>query len=290
MGSNNLPVGVNGMWRSLLMTTAFFVLAVAAVSSAAISQAADIEPKLRAELENVAQKRIYFGHQSVGNNLLDGIRQLAVQAGVPIHVIEAPSASGVPPATFGHTPVARNGDPLQKLQSFEQAMGQQPAGLDIALVKFCYVDITESTDAKALFARYQAMVDGLRAKHPGTIFVHVTAPLTIAQSGLKATIKRLIGRVPYGVIENQRREEYNILLRQAYQGHEPVFDLARAESTAPDGTAVIVEWKGTASPTMAAAYTDDGGHLNGVGKQRVARELISVLAAIPSKSAPDPAR
>ena len=271
------------------MTATSFLLTVAAVSSATTSQAADIDSKLRTDLEKVAQKRIYFGHQSVGNNLLDGVRQLASQAGVPIRISESPSASGVPPAAFGHTPVARNGDPFQKLQSFEQAMGQQPAGLDVALVKFCYVDIVGNTDAKALFARYRATMDSLQAKHPGTTFVHVTAPLTIAQSGLKATIKNLVGRVPYGVVENQRREEYNALLRQTYQGREPIFDLARAESTAQDGAAVTVEWKGVASPAMIAAYTDDGGHLNAAGKLRAARELISVLASIPTKSAPEQA-
>lgn len=270
------------------MTNTFLALAVAA--SSATAAAAEPDASLRAELDRVAQRRIYFGHQSVGNNLLDGIKQLAAKLGVPVRTAEAPTASGVPPATFGHTPVARNGDPLQKLQSFEQAMGQQPAGLDIALIKFCYVDITANTDAKALFARYRATMDGLKAKHPGTAFVHVTTPLTIAQSGLKASLKKLIGRVPHGVIENQRREEYNALLRQTYQGREPIFDLARIESTAPDGTAVTVEWNGSASPAMAPVYTDDGGHLNDAGKLRAARELISVLASATARPAPEPAR
>lgn len=270
------------------MTNTLLALAVAAGSATAA--AAEADASLRAELDRVAQRRIYFGHQSVGNNLLDGIKQLAAQAGVSVRSTEATSAGGVPPATFGHTPVARNGDPLQKLQSFEQAMGQQPSGLDIALVKFCYVDITANTDAKALFARYRATMDGLKAKHPGTTFVHVTTPLTIAQGGMKAGLKKLIGRAPHGAIENQRREEYNVLLRQTYQGREPIFDLARTESIAPDGTAVAVEWNGSLAPAMAPEYTDDGGHLNAAGKLRAARELISVLAAIPARSAAEPAR
>lgn len=270
------------------MTSALLTLAVA--SGAATASTADTDPKLRSDLERVAQRRIYFGHQSVGSNLLDGVKQLAEKAGVQIRVAEAPSASGVPPATFGHTAVAKNGDPLLKLQSFEQAMGQQPAGVDVALVKFCYVDISADTDAKALFARYRATMDSLKTKHPGTTFMHVTAPLTIAQSGLKASLKNLIGRVPYGVIENQRREEFNSLIRQTYQGKEPIFDLARIESTAPDGSAVAVEWKGSLSPAMAREYTDDGGHLNAAGRLRAARELISALAALPSHSAAVPTR
>jgi hypothetical protein len=120
--------------------------------------------------------------------------------------------------------------------------------------------------------------------------MHVTAPLTIAQGGLKAGLKKLLGRVPYGVAENRRREEFNALMRQAYQGKEPIFDLARIESTAPDGTAVTVDWEGTASPAMVAAYTDDGGHLNTAGKLRAARELVSALAAIPARPASGPTR
>ena len=141
------------------------------------------------------------------------------------------------------------------------------------------------TDVKALFARYRATIDDLRTKNPGTTFVHVTAPLTVVQGGVKENLKRLLGRAPYGTIENMRREEYNTLLRQAYREREPIFDLARVESTAPDGTVVTTEWKGSVAPAMAPAYTDDGGHLNAAGKLRAARELVSVLAAIPGRPA-----
>jgi hypothetical protein len=115
--------------------------------------------------------------------------------------------------------------------------------------------------------------------------VHVTAPLTIVSGGLKASLKKLFGLAPYGIIENMRREEYNTLLRQTYQGREPIFDLARVESTALNGVAVSVEWKGSVVPVLDSVYTDDGGHLNTVGKLRAARELISVLASIPERPA-----
>lgn len=259
------------------------LLTVAAIGTVTAAPAAEIDPTLRADLQRIAQLKIYFGHQSVGRNLLDGVDQLSVMAGVPVHLVEASAAGDVGPAAFGHTAVEKNGDPFQKLKSFEQAMGQQPTGLDIALVKFCYVDITANTDVKALFARYRTTIEGLQARNPGTTFVHVTAPLTIGQAGFKARLKQLIRRAPYGAIENMRREEYNTLLRQAYREREPIFDLARIESTAPDGTAVTIEWKGSVAPAMAPAYTEDGGHLNTAGKLRAARELISVLAAIPDR-------
>jgi hypothetical protein len=236
---------------------------------------------LRAELERVAQRRIFFGHQSVGLNLLDGLAQLAAAEGVPLRVAEVPAADKVAPASLGHAFVAENGDPLRKLQSFERAMGQQPTRVEVALVKFCYVDFSADTDAKALFARYRASIDVLRSRHPGTTFVHVTAPLTEVQGGAKGLLKRLLGRAPYGTVENVRREEYNALLRETYGGREPIFDLARIESVAPDGTAVTTQWKGRVVPAMAPVFTEDGGHLNAAGKLRAARELVSVLAALP---------
>jgi hypothetical protein len=252
---------------------------MAALSSLAIATqpAAAAETGVRAELQKIARSRIYFAHQSVGANLIDGLRELAGQEGVALRIAEMPQASGVGPATFGHTFVPQNGEPLKKLENFRAALGS--ASVDIALLKFCYVDINADTDVKALFARYQETIAELRAKNPRTTFVHVTLPLTEVQTGPKALAKRMLGRAPYGTIENVRREQYNALLREAYAGREPIFDLARIESTAPDGTAVRVTWQGQVAPAMSPAYTDDGGHLNAMGRLRAARELIAVLAA-----------
>lgn len=247
-----------------------------------IASAADAD--LRHDIERVAARRILFGHQSVGANVLDGVNQLAQTAGVTVRIAEASTAIQVGAATFGHVPVAENGNPLKKFGSFELAMGREPAGIDIALVKLCYVDFAADTDANVLFAQYRATVERLKARHPGTTFVHVTAPLTDIQGGVKALAKRLLGRVPYGVLENMHRNEYNELIRQTYSGREPIFDLARVESSGPDGRAVAVEWNGKAIPGMAPQYTDDGGHLNAVGRLRAARELISILAAVPERT------
>lgn len=262
-----------------IATTTLLALAVATVNSATVA-ATEADATLRIELEHVAQRRIFFAHQSVGENLLEGIRQLSAMTGVPIRVVETPMASGVPSATFGHTFIAKNGEPFLKLQNFKHALGQQPSGIDIALMKFCFVDFDRNTDVKALFARYRATIDDLRAKNPGTTFVHVTAPLTEVKDGLKARMKLVLGRAPDETIENVRREEYNALLRQTYGGREPIFDLARVESTTPEGAVMTVEWRGSVAPVMVPAYTDDGGHLNSVGKLRAARELIAVLAAV----------
>jgi len=215
-------------------------------------------------LAAAAEPRVYFGHQSVGANILQGVKELGPEAEMRFSIKDE----------F----LAENGEPLRKLENFKQAVGEG-SRYDIALVKFCYVDVDAGTDARALFERYRATIDELRAKNPRTTFVHVTLPLTTVQTGPKALAKRLLGRAPYGTIENVRRAEYNSLLRRSYAGLEPIFDLARLESTAPDGTVATVTWNGSTVPAMAPAYTDDGGHLNAAGRARAAREFLAVLAA-----------
>jgi hypothetical protein len=206
------------------------------------------------------EPRIYFGHQSVGANILQGVKELGTTLSIKDEFL------------------AENGDPLLKLENFKKAVGEG-SRYDIALVKFCYVDVDADTDPRALFEGYRATIAALRAKNPRTTFVHVTLPLTTVQTGPKALAKRLLGRAPYGTIENVKRAEYNSLLRRTYAGREPIFDLARLESTAPDGTVATVTWNGSTVPAMAPAYTDDGGHLNAAGRTRAAREFLAVLTA-----------
>ncbi|HUQ74285.1 MAG TPA: SGNH/GDSL hydrolase family protein [Burkholderiales bacterium] len=233
---------------------------------------------LHDELARIAGERIYFAHQSVGGNILEGLQELSAAAGVPVRIMEAPSASKLGGPGVGHIFVAENGDPLLKLRNFKSALGAG-SHADLALIKFCYVDIDAATDPRALFEQYRKTIDELRAANPRTTLVHVTLPLTTVQTGPKAWIKRALGRAPNGTVGNVKREEYNTLLRRAYSGREPIFDLARVESIDADGTQAKVDWNGAVAPAMVPAYTDDGGHLNRSGRLRAARELVRVLAA-----------
>ena len=236
-------------------------LMAALFASSTVLYAADAA--LRADLQRLSHERVYFGHQSVGANILQGVKELSAAAGVPLFIKDE----------F----VPENGDPKRKLESFKKSVGAG-SRYDVALVKFCYVDIDADTDAAALFDRYRIALNELRATNPRTVFVHATLPLTTVQSGPKAWMKRLLDRAPYGTVENVRRDQYNRLLRATYAGREPIFDLARIESTTPDGKLVTVTWDGVTAPVMAPEYTDDGGHLNALGRTRAAREFIAVLA------------
>lgn len=229
------------------------------------------------DLEALSRQSVFFGHQSVGMNLIQGLRELAARERVPLRIEERTSAAGLVRGTLGHGWIAENSDPLRKMRSFDAALASE-TGPDVAFMKLCYVDIGPDTDVAALFAAYRTTMDTLRARHPRTTFVHVTVPLTTVQGGIKAMVKWLLDRPPYGLLENARREEFNALLRRVYEGREPLFDLARLESTTPAGATETVSWKGRTVPALVAAYTDDGGHLNEEGRARAARALVTSLA------------
>ena len=243
--------------------------------------AAPPDVSLRADLERVAALNVFFGHQSVGYDIVEGLADLATLAGMRFPVAEVSGSLGGAPGGFLHGRIDANGNPDLKLQNFSRLLGTAPGpGVNVAFLKFCYVDVGSETDVLALFTRYQSTVASIREHQPSTAIVHFTIPLTTVQGGLKSFVKRLLGRAPYGAADNVSRERYNDLLRAAYAGREPVVDIARIESTKNDGALWLVEWDGRSVPGMVPAYTDDGGHLNREGRARVARELVSVLARI----------
>jgi hypothetical protein len=241
-------------------------------------------------LKAIASSTVFFGHQSVGGNVLDALRAMSREQGVELRIAELKSAAELRPGTFGHLLVAENGDPRRKLASFTTALGGGDP--DIALVKFCYVDFDADTDARALFAAYEETLRDLRAKHPRTTFVHVTVPLQAEEGILKSLAKQLLGKRSGAVPSNARREEYNALLRASFAS-EPVFDLARVESTDSSGQPVSAKLGGKVVPMLAPEYTEDGGHLNAAGSWRAALALVNVLGdalAARAKGQPNDAR
>ena len=233
---------------------------------------------------NLAGKRIFFGHQSVGRNIMDGVADLVrVTPGLRLTVLGIDEALPPSGGFFAHGSVGKNGQPAFKTDDFARRVeGGLGAPLDIAFHKYCYVDILEGTDVDAVFSHYRETMARLRDAHPTVVFVHVTAPVMQVQSGLKAEVKKLIGRAPDGYPDNLRRAQFNERMRREYAGREPVFDLAAIESTDPGGRPRTIAFKGVAGHALLAPYTIDGGHLNDVGRRRVAEELLVMLAKLSS--------
>jgi hypothetical protein len=234
-------------------------------------------------LDALKDRAVLFGHQSVGQNIMEGVEDLLKANPGPVRVTgvaSRPDPSQLAPGTILHTIVGTNGDPFGKIKAFAEMMDR---GLgekaDIALFKFCYIDVEGSTDVDRLFAEYRSTLAGLKARHPSTKFVHVTMPLRMVQTGPKAIIKKALGRPLGGYAENILRNRYNAMLRDEYQGKEPFFDLAQVESTRPDGTRVTFEQDGREYFALHPPFTPDNGHLTEESRAMVAGAFLNTLAA-----------
>jgi hypothetical protein len=228
----------------------------------------------------LATKHIFFAHQSVGFNIIDGIKDLTAENHqIKINIVESADTKDWAAPVLAHSKVGKNADPNSKFTEFIQFM---EAGLgartDVAFLKLCYIDVTSNTDVDALFSAYKDLVSYLKKRFPATTFVHVTVPLTTLQTGIKAWIKQVIGRSVDGYDDNIRREQINEKIRKEYGGKEPVFDLALIESTRPDGSRASFKHEDGLYYSLAPEYTYDGGHLNETGRKIAAEKLLVLLS------------
>jgi hypothetical protein len=230
----------------------------------------------------LASKRIWFGHQSVGADIMNGVTDLSRERAVPLsEPVETRDPGRIAKPSIAHALNGENEKPDTKIRAFSEFVSEELHGdVDIAFFKFCYVDIEPETDVKALFSDYQAAMGALKAQYPNVRFVHVTSPLTAVQPGWKVALKRLLGRPQKDYAANARRDDFNRLLLAEYQGKEPVFDLARAESTYPDGSRHEFELDGKRYPALIDGYSYDGKHLDEQGRRWVAAHLLVELAQL----------
>jgi hypothetical protein len=272
------------------ITSGLTLLSVASLGAgtpAARATTAPPEPGLARDLAEASRRTVWFAHQSVGANVVEGLAELAARTGAPLRLAEGPPGAASAPGTWAHAFVGENGAPRSKLDAFVRSLDEAGRDPDVALLKLCYVDFHQGTDPAALLEAYRTALASLRARHPRTTFVHVTVPLTAPDPWPRALAKRLLGREG-SAARNARRERYNALLRDAYAGREPLFDLAALESRCPDGIPATEPWRGLEVPALCPAYTDDGGHLNAAGRERAARALLTIVAAVPAPGLPAP--
>lgn len=230
----------------------------------------------KAMWEGLAQKRVCFGHQSVGTNLMGGLSALG---GECLKIVESSDPEIYQRPVFAHFRVGQNGDPLSKCRAFAQVIDNGVgAQVDIALFKFCYVDITAKTNVDELFQTYQGIMNSLSHRHPKVAFFYVTVPLRQINGGWLGWLREKSGRVD-GERENQvRRHAFNESMRSAYGKSGRLFDLAKEEATYSDGRSAFFRHRGEAVPNLVSDYTDDGGHLNQLAAKDIAGRLLACLS------------
>jgi hypothetical protein len=254
------------------------------MSSIVSTETYEVPAATASELETVAGLRVFFGHQSVGANMMAALPAVFAKAGV-----EAPEigrSEELPAGTepvFLHTNVGRNGDPLGKIAAFDSAIRSGIGeSIDVALFKFCYVDFQQSTDVEKIFAAYSETMAALERDYPDVVFIYATAPLTIELGGVdraKARVKNMLGRnSSVGPENNVVREEFNARIREVYGGTGRLFDIAAVQSTAEDGSRPVRSHDGDTFFAMEEFLASDPGHLNPNGAAIVASSLMALIA------------
>ena len=237
---------------------------------------------ISSNIEKIAKERIYFAHQSVGYNIMDGIYDIIEKYNKKLDIVETSDAPKGEDSFFAHSRIGENTKPQTKINGFYDVMNNGMGKMvNIAFLKFCFVDINAETDIMSLFKEYQSVINKLKLQYPNVTYIHFTNPLVIRQTGLKAFIKKIIGRQVNGAEDNLQRQEYNELLRKAYYGKELLFDIAEIESTKLDGSREVYSLDGKKYFSLNPQYTTDGGHLNKKGRDLVARNLIKFISELP---------
>lgn len=218
-----------------------------------------------ADLTTVKSKRILFGHQSVGGNMVDAIPDMYASYGVsPPNMLNWPAnINNTSGGFFCEFYVGENYDPLGKISDFDANVRLYGSKLDIAFMKFCFVDITNGVDVTAIFNSYKSTFAALHTDFPNIKFVYVTAALD-----------------EYDVDNAVTRQQLNTMLRQEYSSTGRVFDLAAVESTRPNGTRVSGVSAGYTYYQLFDDYSSDGGHLNSTGATVVDKALFKLLATL----------
>lgn len=238
------------------------------------------------ELAAVTRARVFFGHQSVGMNVLDGIPGVYATHGLPTpEIVLLPPRTGGRAQTgrrgqdgyFAHALFGQNGDPVAKIGGFDARTRGLGSDLDVAFMKFCYADVTSDRDVDVLFSHYRTTMGALERHLPSVAFLHVTTPLTTRRDP-RSRVKALFGRNEnMGPADNANRERLNAMMRRAY-GEDRLFDLAAIESTAPDGSRISGSHRGHDYFALYPGYAADAGHLNAEGSAVAAARLLGLIA------------
>ena len=164
------------------------------------------------QLDQLAGKKIYFGHQSVGFNIIDGIKDiLSRNSGLKLNIKETRDLRDFSAPIFAHSVIGRNREPVSKIEDFkkilESGIGDK---VDIAFFKFCFVDVIANTDIDNLFKYYVSTVSALEAEYPKVKIVGVE----ISEEVVKVAIEHLKLNVQY------KGEEYGVkTFRKHYVGY-----------------------------------------------------------------------
>ncbi len=232
------------------------------------------------EIISLSNIKIFFGHMSVGYDIIEGINDIIKEEPrlKEISILELNNNLEISKAGFYHKKIGKNGLPRSKCDDFKKVLIMDDFGhkLDIAFFKFCYVDFDKNTDVQNVFNYYVHTMDEVKGLFPSLKIIHVTPPLYAHVWGLKGFIRNLLK----GDQGNIKRNQFNEMLLNRYTGIDSIYDLTRIESTYPNKNREFFESQNNKYYSLIKDYTYDGGHLNRIGRTKVAIELLQLLASL----------
>lgn len=270
------------MVKSIMIRTFFMSLALFGCSERRTEGLLVMDNKeLKEDLKVLGEERVFFGHQSVGNNILEGLGEIIKEnPETRFNVLNWTDSLPLTQNFFIGGFIGENLNPRSKFDDYARMVEKlSHANLSIALMKLCFLDVTQQADVDQIFSEYVSTIEFLKQKYPSITFVHVTVPLTAEADIVRRIYRSLRGRTINHVADNGARERYNEKLRRRFAS-EPIFDLAVVESTHPNG---IREGRHAASGeyfSLVKEYASDEGHLNEYGRKIIARELVRTLAQV----------
>lgn len=208
----------------------------------------------------VARLRVFLAHSVEGENIISGVRALHANFATPYPFrVESVGNRPIGPSRLGTIYELNRGDPgpTKKVSLFEAyvAGGWRLPSVDVALNTF------GAGDQQADVYLYTQSIAALEEANRGTTFFYATIPLTADDAD-----------------GNARRELFNFRLRKFVAANgRPLLDIADIESYSAKGKPATCTSKGHVYRSLNGDYVGDGGNLNGVGAQRLAKGLISLL-------------
>lgn len=240
----------------------------------------DVPEATAADAAAVVQERVFFAHQSVGQNLIDALPEVASRLGVaeiPVTGLDDAPGRGVVEVAIG-----ANGYPLGKLEEFASLLrGGLADRIDVAVLKFCFMDFEPpAPPAGEVFEAYRATMAALEAEFPEVTFVYTTVPL-VTDRTFGDRLQNLLGRSSHRLpTHNAAREEFNSRIRAEYAGTGRLFDIASFVAADADGTVTYRESDGREYTAMDGRLASDPGHLNPEGAAFIGSAFVAFLAGL----------
>ncbi|MCB0749266.1 MAG: S-layer homology domain-containing protein [Ignavibacteriae bacterium] len=253
-----------------LLVLSFVVMATSVKAATVIDyRYTDASSLSQTELDNARKQDVLFNHQSVGSNIITGLDTMK-KADPGRYSISMKASQDISWYDtydgINHFKEGANGAPSGKISGKKNLVATYNSKIDVAFMKFCFVDV--SADLDALWIEYRDAMEELESTYPNIKFIWWTMPITINGS--------------------QDRDSFNANIRNyVNQNNKILFDIASIESHDPSGNAI----KDSGYDAMYSGYTDDGGHLNTSGQARAAAaiwHLFAVTAGSGGNTVPTP--